>query len=1057
MNHYDSNSYGASCLKDKILLVTKLTTLLLVSNFLQLSASSHNYDHSPIETALSTPGINFAKIDIGGKILDETGQGLPGATIKVKGTTQVAVTDHNGKFILKQVDQNAILVISYVGYISQEIKARSQVNLSLVAEAGNLEGVVVVGFGVQKKVSVTASIVTISNKELLQTPAANISNALVGRMPGLIAQQSSGDPGVDGSSLLIRGKATLNSSAPLILVDGVERPFNSISPFEVESISVLKDAGATAVYGVRGANGVILVTTKRGVEGKARINLTYTTGLQEVTRVAKFVDSYNFATLMNEALGNEGKSPIYDQTALDAYKNHTDPYLYPDVDYVKEFLKPFAPQQNININASGGTKLVKYFVSGGYLSQSGLFNHTNDRDFNGSINYNRFNFRSNVDVDVNPDFRLSVNLAARNEVRNGPRGGTGRLFSLLMRTPPNNGPLLNPDGTYGAGPSLTDNVLAEFSYQGYTKDYTNLMEGTFTGVYKLDKILKGLSVKPMLAFTNQFRQQTSRYRGSGSGDFYTRYQLKGKDADGNYIYGAPIGTDNPILNFAQTFVSDADNSYRTIQFEGSVNYANSFDKHNVTGLLLYNRSRKTLNRTQTFDWPFSYQGLVGRLTYNWDNRYLVEANMGYNGSEQFPDGHKYGLFPSVSAGWVITGEPFMKNLKAISFLKLRASYGQVGNDKVTGDPRFLYLDNPYTTGGGYSFGLNNNNNPGGINEGAFGNKFVQWEKANKTNIGLESAFFDSKLTFNADVFYERRSNILTLPGTIPATVGAALPIVNLGIVENKGYELEIGYKDKVGTFSYFVKANISYTRNKVLFRDEPEAKYPWLRTTGQSLDMQYGLQTAGFFKNQAEIDSWAKSSYDPGPLGKLQPGDFKYVDQNKDGVIDDFDKVPLRNPTTPRYIMGFNLGGSFKNFDFSMLLQGAAETAMVVNLEAGYEFFNTGKAMDIHLNRWTPETAETATYPRLSSAPSSSMHNYINSDFWVKDASYVRLKQAEIGYTFSQGFLDRIKISSLRLYLNGSNLYTWSSIKYLDPENRNQRAWYYPQQRVWSVGVNVTF
>lgn len=1056
MNYYEYHSYRVCCLKNKLLLTAKFTTALLLSGFLQANAFENSHSANPNYSSI-LPSTNLANIDVNGRVLDETGQGLPGATIKIKGTSQVAVTDQNGRFNFKQIDEQAILVVSYIGYIPQEIKARTQMTVKLLAEAGNLEGIVVVGFGVQKKVSVTSAIATVTNKELLQTPVANISNALVGRMPGLIATQTSGDPGVDGSTLLIRGKATLNSSAPLVLVDGVERPFNSISPFEVETVNILKDAGATAVYGVRGANGVILVTTKRGVEGKARVSMTYTAGIQEVTRIAKFLDSYNFATLMNEARANEGQAPLYNETALDAYRNHTDPYLYPDVDYVKEFIKPYAPQQNLNINVSGGTKLAKYFVSGGYLSQAGLFDHTEDRDVDAGIKYDRFNFRSNVDVDVNEDFRVSVNLANRSETRNGPRGGTSRLFSLLMRTPPNNGPLLNPDGTYGAGPSLTDNVLAEYSYQGFTKDHTNLLEGTFTGVYKLDKLIKGLSIKPMLAFTNQYKQNITRFRGSNSGDFYTRYQLTGKDANGNYTYGAPIGADNPILNFAQTFVSDADNSYRTVQFEGSLNYANSFGKNNVTGLLLFNRTRKTFNRTQTYDWPFSYQGLVGRLTYNWDNRYLAEANMGYNGSEQFPDGSKYGFFPSISAGWVISSESFMKNLKAVNFLKIRASYGQVGNDKVNGDPRFLYLDNPYTSGGGYPFGLTNNNNPGGINEGAFGNKFVQWEKANKTNIGLESAFLNSKLTFNLDVFYEKRSNILAVPGTIPATVGATLPIVNLGIIENKGYEVEIGYKDEIGTFSYYTKANLSYAKNKVIFRDEPQAKYPWLRTTGQSLDMQYGLKTAGFFRNQAEIDGWAKSSYDPGALGKLQPGDFKYIDQNADGIIDDFDKVPLRNPTTPRYIFGFNFGGSFKNFDFSALLQGGGETAMVVNLEAAYEFFNTGKVMDIHMNRWTPATAETATYPRLSSAPSGSMHNYINSDFWVKDASYLRLKQAEIGYTFTKGFLEHIKLSSLRVYINGSNLYTWSTIKYLDPENRNQRAWYYPQQRVWSAGVNVSF
>ncbi len=996
------------------------------------------------------------KIDVNGKVLDETGVGLPGVSVKVKGTNIGTFTDNNGNFSLKNVDDNATLIIIYVGYTPKEVNVngKTALNIRLVPQSNDLSDVVVIGYGSQKKVSVTAAVSTVTNKQLLQTPVANISNALVGRMPGLVAQQTSGQPGLDGSTLLIRGRSTLNSTAPLILVDGVERPLNSISAYEVETISILKDASATAVYGVRGANGVMLVTTKRGLEGRAKVSITYHTDIQEVTRMPKFLNSYDFATLMNEALANEGKSPLYNQTALDAYKNHTDPYLYPDVDYVDEFLKPFAPQQVFNANASGGTKFVKYFVSGGYLYQGGLFNHTKDKAVDASIDYSRFNFRSNVDLNVNKDLLLKVNLAARSEVTNVPRPGVSRLFSLLMRTPPNNGPLLNPDGTYGAGPSLTDNVLVEFSDYGFQKDYTNLIEGTVEGRYSLDALLKGLSVNSKLAFTNHYKQRIERFRSD-----YARYQLTGKDANGNYTYGARIGNEQPILSYAQSFISDADNSYRDVYFEGALNYQNSFGKSNVSGLVLFNKSRKTLNRAGTAaipDWPFSYQGVVARLTYGWNDRYLAEVNMGYNGSEQFPDGAKYGFFPSVSAGWVISNEPFMQNFKAISFLKLRGSYGQVGNDKLNSGVRFLYIDNAYTSSGGYAFGLTNNVNPGGILESAFGNKYVQWEKANKSNIALESKFLKDRITFNVDVFYEKRNNILVTPGTIPATVGAALPAVNLGIVENKGYEVELNYQDKAGALNYFVNTNVSYTVNKLLFRDEVDAKYPWMRDTGKPLGMNRGLQTAGFFNSQAEIDAWPKSSYDPGPLGKIQPGDFKYIDQNGDGIIDDFDRVQLRNPTLPRYIFGLNLGASYKGFDFTAAFQGADQASMLVSLEAAYEFFNTGKVMDIHMGRWTPSTAATATYPRLSSS-SGSGHNYQQNDFWVKDASYVRFKQAEIGYTFSSEWLKKVKMSMLRVYLNGSNLYTWSKIKYLDPENRNTRAWYYPQQRVWSAGVNVTF
>jgi TonB-linked SusC/RagA family outer membrane protein len=1001
------------------------------------------------------PLLSFAQRIVTGQVTNaDTKKPIEGASVMVKGNTKGTTTDVDGAFKIS-VPDGGVLIISSVGFSVLEVKpSGAVVAASLTPVNASLAEVMVVGFGKQKKVSVTAAISTVSSKELLQTPVANVTNTLVGRMPGLIAQQTSGDPGVDASSFFIRGKATTNNAAPLVLIDGVERPFNSVSAFEIENVSILKDASATAVYGVRGANGVILVTTKRGLIGKPSVSLTFNSSIQENTRMAKFLNSYDFATLMNEARANENAAPIYDEAALAAYKNHTDPYLFPDVDYTKEFLKPFAAQQTINANVSGGTKTAKYFVSGSYLTQNGLFKHTKDRDFDGDLNYTRYNFRSNIDLDVNSDLRLSVNLAARAETRNGPRGGTSRLFSLLMRTPPNNGPLVNPDGTFGAGPSLTDNVLAEFSYQGFTKDYTSLMEGTFIANYKMDKLIKGLSFKPMVAFTNHYRQQTSRFRGTSSQDFYTRYKLTGKDANGNYTYGAPIGSEAPLLSYAEGFVSDASNSYRTVYLEAGLNYANKFGNNNVSGLLLFNRSRQTRN-SSTNDWPFSYQGVVGRLTYNWDETYMAEINMGYNGSEQFPPGNRYGFFPSFSLGWVATNERFLRDVKFLDFLKLRASFGQVGNDQ-SNQLRFLYQEFAYTTSGGYSYGLTNNNSPGGILEGQFGNPYVQWEKANKYNAGIETQFLNKRLSLNVDVFYEKRNNILTTPGTIPATVGAALPVMNIGIVENKGYEIDLGYTDHVGAFNYFVKANLSFARNKRVFIDEPGNPHPWMYRTGERLDMVWGLQTMGFFNSQEEIDKWATSSYDPGALGKLQPGDFKYKDQNGDGVIDIKDQVALRNPTVPEYIFGFSFGGSYKGFDFSALFQGADNTAMLVNLEAAYEFFNTGKVMDIHLNRWTPDNKENATYPRLSSSPSGSQHNYITSDYWLKDASYIRLKQAEIGYTLPKSLMEKWRMKGIRVYLNGSNLYTWDKIKYLDPENRNQRAWYYPQQRVWSAGANIT-
>ncbi|NQX39298.1 TonB-linked outer membrane protein, SusC/RagA family [Pedobacter steynii] len=1032
--------------------LTGLVTVQIVASGFHAYGNAH---FVPGKTGgLEIPKNIFFK-PIKGKITDEKGLGLPGATVTVKGTKRAVGTDSKGQFSI-EANAGDVLLVTFTGYVTAEIRISSQENVSLMLKEDNseLNEVVVVGFGQQKKISVTAAISTVSSKDLKQSPVANLSNAMMGRLPGLIGQQTSGDPGRDAATLLIRGQGTYNNASPLVLVDGIERSFNTIDPNEVENISILKDASATAVYGVRGANGVILVTTRRGALGKTVVNITGNNAIQEPTRLPNYLDAYNYSLLLNEAYANEGKGAFfaYSQTDLEGYKNHTDPYLYPDVDYMKEFLKPVAQQYTINANVSGGTKIAKYFVSGSYFSQDGLYKHTgtDENAFNGDLNYNRYNFRSNVDLDVTPSLRISANFAARAETRNGPASSTSTLFSSLVAFPPNSAPLTNPDGTYGYN-FRQANVLAQFR-SGFSKEYNNKLEGTVVLDYKLTSLLKGLSFKTNLSFTNEYIHTITRSYAD-----YLKYKILGKNPDGTYIYSEAAGAYNPTLGFSQAFDPDV---ARTAYVEAGLNYTNSFGKNTVTGLILANRSRKIRNNA-AYDWPFSYQGIVGRVTYNYDDRYFAEANLGYNGSENFPTDKKYGLFPSISAGWVLSNEAFLKPVKWISLLKFRGSYGQVGNDKygeeTNATDRFLFIQNSFTTGSGYSFGLTNNNAVAGFTEGAFGNPIVTWEKANKANIGLESTFFNNKITLNADVFYDKRNNILTRYGNIPATFGQTSPIVNLGTVENKGYELELGYNNKINSFGYTIKANFNYARNKIIFRDEPQTKYPWMRRTGQAIRQLWGYQTAGFFNSEAEIEGWAKTTFDPGPLGKLQPGDFKYVDQNGDGLIDIYDQVPIGNPTTPVLTFGGTIGFNYKNFDFSLLIQGAGKTSMRRTLEAAYEFFNKGKVMDLHLGRWTPATAATATYPRLSSSPSAGQHNYVDNDFFLIDAGYLRIKSAELGYTLPNGWIEKIGLKNARIYASGFNLYTWDKIDYLDPENRDLRAWYYPQQRIFNFGASVSF
>ncbi len=1009
--------------------------------------------------------------EFSGTIFNNRNEPLEGVSIVEKSNKAVAVTNKAGFFTLKLVADSAAVTISYVGFANLDTVLQNGIPIILMLQekVNDLEDVVVVGFGQQKKIAVTGAISSISTKELKQSPASNLSQAMAGRLPGLIAVQPSGDPGRDAANLLIRGQGTFNNASPLVLVDGVERPFNTIDPNEVETISILKDASSTAVFGVRGANGVILVTTRRGAVGKPVVSGTFNYASQQPTRLSKFLGAYEYSLLANEAKRNEtptgqNYTPIFSDADLEIYKNRTgDPYIYPDIDYFEEFLRPSAPQYNANINVSGGTRLAKYFVSGSYFRQDGLLKHLNDKDFDARIKYDRYNFRSNVDLDVNKDLRVSVNLAARGETRNGPYASTETLFSYLMTAPPNMSPLVNPDGTYNLGSNSFNvrqaNPLANFQAFGVTKDYKNIMEGSVQLKQNLTFVARGLSFRTNLNFTNEYNHGVSRFRGSDGNNFYLKYTLA-KDAQGNYVYGqAAGGPDVPTLSYSQNL--SGTNSYRTIYYEAALDYVRNFNKHAVTGLLLFNRSRRVKN-SSGWDWPFSYEGLVGRVTYGFDSKYFIDFNMGYNGSENFPEGNRYGFFPSASANWVISNEKFLSGTSTwLELLKFRGSYGLVGNDKYGDEAnaadRFLFYNSSFASSGSYAFGLTNSNSVTGYIEGALGNPSVTWEVAKKSNIGIDARFFKGIIALTADVFYERRNNILRRPGTIPATMGQTLPVLNLGEVENKGYELELTHNHTIGAFSYYIKGNYNFARNKMLFLDEPLARYPWMRSTGQPVGVRFGYEVAGFFNNQQEIDNWARSSHDPGPFGKLQPGDFKYVDQNDDGVIDAYDRVPIGFPSAPQRTYGGAFGFSYKGFDMSILFQGAARASMYVTLEAGWEFFNKAKVMDIHLGRWTPETAATATYPRLSLSPAATHHNYQNSDYWLKDAGFVRLKQAEIGYTLPQSIIEKLKIKSIRIYTNGLNLHTWSEIKYLDPENRQDRAWFYPQQRVINAGVNVNF
>ena len=1064
-------------MKKNYLIFFAVTVGLLVHNEINASPFNKlkNPRHQSIHYGVLDKAFTKVFISVSGKVVDETGQPLPGVSVKIKGKSGGVQTSNDGSFTIN-ANTGDILQFMSVGYktIEREVNGQAVLKIRMEPQQNDLDAVVVVGYGQKTKATNVGALSSISTKELKQNPVTNLSNALAGRLPGLITQQRGGEPGRDDASLLIRGITTLSSAsaAPLVLVDGVERPFSQIDFNEVESVSILKDASATAVFGVRGANGVVLVTTRRGTAGKASISMSANYGLQSPARLPNFVGSYDYARLRNEAVLNDNPNAVvpYTQQQLDGYKNHSDPFLYPDVDYYQEFLKEFTPQSNVNINIKGGSNIARYFVSGSFADQQGIYKNTKGDFFDANSRFQRFNFRSNIDINATKTTLISVNMAAIGGVKNSPYaasggsvtgyGGAGDMFSGLSRTAPNEMNLLNPDGTYGASnrpAKVQRNILGDLRERGVTKEYNSTVEISVVADQKLDFILKGLSAKANLAFNSYYTQFYNTFRGN-SGDIasaYRRYSIDGIDANGQYIYTQRTGTYNPLISTNSFY---ADGSNRNFYLEGSLFWQGKTGKHDITALLLYNQQRKTNNTATSSsltDWPFSRMGAVGRVTYGYDNKYFAEVNAGYNGSENFQDGQRFGFFPSFSAGWLISSEDFIKNgLPAITYLKLRGSIGQVGNDAVTGR-RFLYYNNAYSSGTGYSFGLAQGSAVGGLVEGAIPTNGVSWERETSSNIGLELNLWGKKLGLVADVFYKKRVDILTTPASTPVVTGITLPVQNIGQVENKGFEIEANTAHQIGSVNVWVRGNFAFARNKILAQDEPTPRYEWMARTGKSVGQSWGYLTDGFYNNQSEVDNRTIQAYFS---GRLQPGDFKYKDINGDGMINSYDMVPVGKPTFPEITYGFSTGFSWKGLDVSVLFAGSGNTSMFVSNEVAWEFFNGGKVLEYHLNRWTPSTAATATYPRLSSDPQGTDNNYVDSDFWIRDASFIRLKNAEIGYTFADGLVKKLRLGSLRCYVNGQNLFTYSKgIKYLDPENRNSRGWYYPQSVVYNAGLSVNF
>ncbi len=1053
---------------------------------------------------LLLPGHSFAQnLRVQGKVLDERGDGLIGAGVLIGGTGNGTVTDFEGNFVLPSVPRGATLEISCIGYVTQTVQVTGQnITVTMEIDSKALEEAVVVAYGQQKKVTITGAVSAVSGEGLLKAPVANVANALQGNLPGVSAVQASGMPGADEPVIRIRGVGSLNSAEPLVLVDGVERPFSQLDAHEIESISVLKDASATAVFGVRGANGVILVTTKRGTTGKASVTASFNTAVQSISKFIDFADSYTYGQMWNYAQITDvlpmsqwpgsrvisdynqyatymepGKEePVstglrFSQDVMEHFRLKDMPTTFPSMDWIKYIMNDTAWQEQANVNVNGGTDRVRYFVSAGFLNQDSLFKTFSDNK-NETFNFKRLNYRANLDIDVTKHSQLSITLGGRMQNRNTMGSGEGFLFRYLQGATPYAGSGIDAQGRHiVSDPTLVGpfdrDALSNYYDLGYKNESTNALN--FDLQYKLDLgfLTEGLSFKAKASYNSEFVATKNRQNGYGTGLVYVATLVDGQEAlrKENITWPIPY--------------SETRSGGRNWYAEASFDYARRFGNHNIGALLLYNQSKTYYpwdsdgNIHQSI--PKGYVGLVGRITYDYATKYLLDLNIGYNGSENFAPGKRYGLFPSVSVGWIPSSEPWWEPIKDVfGYLKIRGSWGLVGNDNTNGH-RFLYLPgawmfyNGATTTNPQKRGANFGTSPSwlmAVRELTSGNPNVTWETASKINVGVDAGFFNDRLHAYVDFFWEDRKDILVSnESTLSAVTSLPASNVNAGRVKNRGYEITLNWEDRHGDFRYSISPNFSFARNKVIEMLEVPPMYDYLSLTGQPVGQRRGYDFFEFYQPGSEERYKAAFGVDmPQQLAKpdnsdLRYGDAVYVDLNGDGLIDTNDQKPLGYTDTPEITFSLNASFHWKGLDFSMLWTGADHVSRKLNGYFRDQFGSTDTsalAQWVADNSWTEDNPN-AILPRISFA--HRVHNNHDSQVWMINSRYIRLKNVEIGYTFGKS-KHMPFFNYIRVFLSGQNLLTFSRFDGNDPEAPGQGldlGVRYPMTRVCNIGAQFNF
>jgi len=1012
----------------------------------------------------------------------DVGGVLPGSTIVEKGMPgNIAVADGNGKFKITLQGSSNTLIVKFIGYDPQEYKVSSttkSVDITLSANSQSLTEVVVTGFGSVKRITMTGAASSISAAVIRTVPTANVQNALTGRLPGFFSQQTSGQPGKDASDFFIRGVSSLNAAGnqPLIIVDDIEYSYDQLQQIninEIESITILKDASTTAIYGIKGANGVLVVTTRRGKTGSPRFNLRVEGGVAAPTKTPQFLDSYHTAVLINEAQKNDGIQQTFSQQDLDLFQNGTDPYGHPNVNWYNEIFRKNNAQANTNLDISGGTEQVKYFISGGALTQNGL-----NKDFSDPANlvntnyvFKRYNFRSNLDLQANKTLSFRLDITTRFSDLNQPHalGSLAQVYDFKAEEPFSS-PVLNPNGSYAyaVSPFIANGLPtlnARLATGGYDHsrrtDYNVLLGAT----QNLEALTQGLTLTARVAYSSIEQFTKSVQRGSIPSFHYNPINnLYTLNPSGTFFYS----------HYGQ--FGDVDVSQSNLNLQLFANYDRTFGAHHFTGLLLFNQTAETfydqagLGITD-IGVPQKFRGISAKVGYDYKGKYLFDFNMGYNGTDRFAAAHRYGFFPAVSAGYRISEEAFFKKAFPIfSLFKIRGSYGLVGSDVVPGN-RYIY-NQLYNKGGVYSFGESQQNTQL-YSEGSLGNANVTWEKAKKADIGLDMNLLHDKVSITFDVFHDIRYDQLFTPGSVPLLIGIGLPAVNIAKTQNEGFDGQISYNGSIGKLQFNTGFVFSYAKNKILFEDEASPTYPWLARTGHSINQPFGYQSLGYYSvaDIAEIKQYITTHGNntgntiavpdyaaTDPNSTVQPGDLKYKDLNGDGIINVFDRTAIGNPNLPNTTLGLSLGVNYKGFSLSILFQGSYGYSFAI-VGTGIEPF-VGQFQPIHEQRWTPATAETAQFPRLATNATTvnSPGGYL-SDYWLVNARYIRLKTVDLGYQVPTTLLP-FKVSNARIYLSAYNLFTWTNYKKYqqDPEIATNTAGdAYINQRVINLGLQVGF